>query len=238
MAQLPTPMSATRTLSLERALPFFEPLVSAMVSFRLLTRGMPSPSVSAARMTSFALVARARRLGMDLVLQLVAGRGAGGRGSSLLALCGGGRSAGDETPKLSARMPAATSLTLEPRRAVSRTSAPLRGVGIRTRMLGALAIASSQSASTIASLRYSRHAFGRPRPAEDGVASLRAVASRRARGGDRRGAERSRRREARARGGVRGDGLRGERRPRRAVARRRGRTAASGPGCTRTRAAR
>ena len=51
---------------------------------------------------------------------------------------------------------------------------------------------------------------------------MRAVASRRARGRDRRGAERPRRREARARGGVRGDGLRGERRPRRAVARRGG----------------
>ena len=51
---------------------------------------------------------------------------------------------------------------------------------------------------------------------------MRAVASRRARGGDRRGAERPRRSEARARGGVRGDGLRGERRPRRAVARRGG----------------
>ena len=70
MAQLPTPMMATRTLSLERALPFVEPLVAAMgVSFprpppkgtdrrRFDWKGTPSSSESAARMTSFVLEPR------------------------------------------------------------------------------------------------------------------------------------------------------------------------------------
>ena len=72
MAQLPTPMIATRTLSFARA-PFFEPFVLAMsfLPLRLLCAGTPSPSASAARMTSFALESRARRLGLDLVLQLL-----------------------------------------------------------------------------------------------------------------------------------------------------------------------
>ncbi len=126
-------MIATRTLSFVRALPFFLPLVSAMVSFRLLTGGTPSPSARAARMTSFALVSR-RDASAWISSFSSCGtrrRRTGLEPASTLRR----RPVGVyETPSSSARIPAATSLTLEPRRAVSRTSAPFNGAGILTRM--------------------------------------------------------------------------------------------------------
>ena len=71
MAQLPTPMIATRTLSFVRALPFLEPLVSAMVSFRIAHVWDAEPVGERGEDDVVRVGVAARRLGMDLVLQLL-----------------------------------------------------------------------------------------------------------------------------------------------------------------------
>src|SRR3990170_429966 len=126
-------MMATRPLSFARP-PLFEPFWVAMGSFLVRPLGMPSPSASAARMTSLALVAR--RPASDSILILSSGgtrsRMTGLPPASTLRL----RPLGVYgTENSSARSPTATSLTFELRRAVSRTSAAFSEAGILTRML-------------------------------------------------------------------------------------------------------
>ena len=134
MAQLPTPMIATRTLSFWRP-PFLEPFVPAMRSFplRLLCAGTPSPSASAARMTSFAL--ESRRDASAWISSLSSGDTRSRRTGLDPASTLRRRPVGvNGTPSSSDRIPTATSLTLDPRRADSRTSAPFSGAGILTRI--------------------------------------------------------------------------------------------------------
>src|SRR5215210_1481870 len=60
LAQLPTPTIATRTLSLLRGLPLVEPLLEAMLSFRLEANGTSSASLSARRTRSLTCSLRRR----------------------------------------------------------------------------------------------------------------------------------------------------------------------------------
>ena len=71
MAQFPTPMIATRTLSFARA-PFFEPFVVAMVSFLCVALSRDAEPVGERGEDDVVRVGVApRRLRLDLVLQLL-----------------------------------------------------------------------------------------------------------------------------------------------------------------------
>src|SRR4051794_30864547 len=136
-------MMATRTLSLERAVPFVEPFFAAMdVSFprpplkgtdrrRFDSNGTPSSSESAARMTSFVL---APVLWASALIASFSSSGMRRRTTGLDPGSGLRRFVGAySTANASASIPTATSLRLTRRRALSRTSACFRDGGVLRR---------------------------------------------------------------------------------------------------------
>src|SRR5580765_966013 len=152
LAQLPTPMIATRTFLSERALPFVVPLFEAIASFPF----RPSRSESVPTISSFTVCLRSaarltrRSFSSGGILSNIDPPSRGALPTRPLGSNG--------TPKPAARWPTATSLTLRPLCLTSSASRRLSSRGIRTNTLF--------RASTGVLAAYQGQALGLPPPFE------------------------------------------------------------------------